>query len=621
MIINDVQSNVNQIQETKNKYLESDQDILSDISSVTIDFQDIVSNQLKLFTQNFMKQIPSGQVDNTSTSQVVADLSEVNQELYDRLQADYQLMGDLDPGFLGLGTLGIKDANTSLIIDKNSLSGGYEQFNQFLTQYNASIKSINYEAASIRDTYNTRRTAFNNAIQSVSKNNTAFDVSYHSFEDSLLDNGTAEALTILHLNVHYNANISSMFDQMNSVATDILTDPSQVTTNNLETKLSLTRSNLEFMQNETVTAGLSPSDADLYNAVINATDFLMTSFEKGISEVNNLLQEYNKINDYIQNNLEATEEAFSDIMAVTTTKIIFETNSFRTIADRYLGNLREALNSTILSIFIALSGLVALVFLWIFVILTLNIGRIVNKNIQLADGDLDIDIRKSYSKNEIGLIEKSLDSFVVQIRSILSQLKQTSETLAGISEELAAGAEEASASIGEVSSSVRNFASGSSEQSLMLTKVRDMLINHLDAVEATANRIDETAKFVLRVAKRTNILGLNASIEAAKAGRFGLGFNVVAEEVRNLSNETRNSANDIADSIEDIEHNIQATVQEILNDVTIIKEVAENTADGSQEANVATQEQVHMMNEVSDTSAQLSELSQTLNEMMQKFKI
>ena len=200
-------------------------------------------------------------------------------------------------------------------------------------------------------------------------------------------------------------------------------------------------------------------------------------------------------------------------------------------------------------------------------------------------------------------------------------MKASSENLAGIAEELAAGAEEASASINEVNSTVREFASGSTEQTLMLNRVRDELIDHLDVVEQTTNRIDETAKFVLRVAKRTNILGLNASIEAAKAGRFGLGFNVVAEEVRDLSNDTRVSARDIKQNIEDIEYSIRQTVEDILNEVNIIREVAQNTSTGSDDASQATAEQVTMMNEVSATSNQLSEISQQLNEMMHKFQV
>ena len=245
-----------------------------------------------------------------------------------------------------------------------------------------------------------------------------------------------------------------------------------------------------------------------------------------------------------------------------------------------------------------------------------------NKNYdKIGEGNLQIKFGKKFASHELGTMESGFKRMIDDLRSILTTLQKSAERIAGISEELAAGAEEASASVQEVSNTVREFSAGAAEQNILLNRINDKLTDHLTEIENASRSIDETSNFVLKVAKRTNILGLNASIEAAKAGNFGRGFNVVAEEVRNLSNDTKSSAIEIASLIETIETNIQQTVRDILREVNITREVAENTAAGSEEANAATSEQVIMLSEISQTSNELSLLASDLQEIIQRFQL
>ena len=250
-----------------------------------------------------------------------------------------------------------------------------------------------------------------------------------------------------------------------------------------------------------------------------------------------------------------------------------------------------------------------------------SFGKTQKNYSQMSRGNLKIKAKTKYSKNELGEIDQGFDRMVSEIRRILTAIQSSSERMAGISEELAAGSEEASASVQDVASTVREFSSGASEQNLLLNRVEEKLAEHLKAIEETSNRINETSSFVLKVAKRTNILGLNASIEAAKAGKFGRGFSIVAREVRNLSNETKRSAIEIADLIESIESRIRSTVREIQHEVSITKDVAENTAAGSEEASAATSEQVIMLSEISQTSNELSLLASELAEIVNQFQV
>lgn len=116
-----------------------------------------------------------------------------------------------------------------------------------------------------------------------------------------------------------------------------------------------------------------------------------------------------------------------------------------------------------------------------------------------------------------------------------------------------------------------------------------------------SERTDEIIEFVRGIAKKTNLLGLNAAIEAARVGEAGKGFSIVAGEVRNLSVYTKQSAEDIKNVLNDIKLSI-AEVGKMLNSSN---ELLEN-----QVSEVA--EMFRVIQELNDVANDLKEASERL---------
>lgn len=98
----------------------------------------------------------------------------------------------------------------------------------------------------------------------------------------------------------------------------------------------------------------------------------------------------------------------------------------------------------------------------------------------------------------------------------------------------------------------------------------EILLDINEAKDST-EKTDEVLSFVKNIASKTNLLGLNAAIEASRAGEQGKGFSVVANEIRKLSNSSSESINEITDILKKIETAVNNISLKIDNSNTLIK--------------------------------------------------
>ncbi len=97
------------------------------------------------------------------------------------------------------------------------------------------------------------------------------------------------------------------------------------------------------------------------------------------------------------------------------------------------------------------------------------------------------------------------------------------------------------------------------------------VLTDVDKAKDSAQKTDEVLSFVKNIASKTNLLGLNAAIEASRAGEHGKGFSVVANEIRKLSNSSSQSINEITDILRKIESAVTNISEKIDSSNTLFK--------------------------------------------------
>lgn len=176
----------------------------------------------------------------------------------------------------------------------------------------------------------------------------------------------------------------------------------------------------------------------------------------------------------------------------------------------------------------------------------------------------------------------------------VSETVSVTDTMSNSVQTVSAATEELSASIQEISKQVNQsnqVTTSASERATATGATMEKLKN-------AAQQISEVVGLISDIAEQTNLLALNATIEAARAGEAGKGFAVVASEVKNLATQTARATEDISTQVSGIQEVTELAAGEINGILKIINEISETTSSVA----AAVEEQAAATNEISNST-------------------
>lgn len=195
-------------------------------------------------------------------------------------------------------------------------------------------------------------------------------------------------------------------------------------------------------------------------------------------------------------------------------------------------------------------------------------------------------IQVTSTATDIAAAARQLESTVTEQAATTDQVSISTREISHRSRELAGTVDEVTDTVVETADLADQVLSGLTDMEQTLGKLvatTAFISDQLTAIRGNTENITEVVTTITKVADQTNLLSLNASIEAEKAGQYGFGFSVVAREISRLADQTAVSALDIEETVAQMQAAVSSGVAEIDYFIREVRQSVDRTSDiGSQ---------------------------------------